>query len=119
MKRISHDSSDEVNIVIVSHGLTIRFFLMKWFKWTVEQFETLKNPKNCEFRVLQLGPTGEYSLAIHHDEKTLGTWGLSPEMIEDQKLRANGGDWNERKPSYLKSFFDTYAHEEDDNGDKK
>ena len=38
----------EENIVIVTHGRTLRIFLMRWFKWTVEEFESLRNPKNCE-----------------------------------------------------------------------
>lgn len=39
---------------------------------------------------MQLSDGGEYSLAIHHDEETLKAWGLSPEMIGDQKGRAWG-----------------------------
>ncbi|KAL0352649.1 UNVERIFIED_CONTAM: Phosphoglycerate mutase-like protein AT74 [Sesamum angustifolium] len=90
MKRFPQERGEEVNLVIVSHGLAIRIFLMRWFRWTVEQFEVLKNPKNCEFRVMQLGGRGEYSLAIHHDDEKLKAWGLSAEMIADQKLRAWG-----------------------------
>ncbi|KAL0442296.1 UNVERIFIED_CONTAM: Phosphoglycerate mutase-like protein AT74 [Sesamum latifolium] len=90
MKRFPQRRGEEVNLVIVSHGLAIRIFLMRWFRWTVEQFEVLKNPKNCEFRVMQLGGRGEYSLAIHHDDEKLEAWGLSAEMIADQKLRAWG-----------------------------
>ncbi|KAG4983459.1 hypothetical protein JHK87_028208 [Glycine soja] len=41
MNRLRHDPSNDLNFVIVSHGLTSRVFLMKWFKWTVEQFEHL------------------------------------------------------------------------------
>lgn len=40
------------NVLIVTHGMTLRVFLMRWFHWTVEEFETVKNPKNCEFFVL-------------------------------------------------------------------
>ena len=32
---------------IVSHGLTVRLFLMRWFHWSVEEYESLRNPKNC------------------------------------------------------------------------
>lgn len=110
MKRLCDDPCDELNIVIVSHGLAIRIFLMRWFKWTAEQFESLKSPKNCEFRVLELGSSGEYSLAIQHDEQTMNSWGLSPEMIEDQKQRAHAGHgeyiWKERSPWYLNTFFE-------------
>jgi broad specificity phosphatase PhoE len=43
------------NMIVVSHGLTIRLFLMRWFHWTVEEFEMLRNPRNCEFYVLDRG----------------------------------------------------------------
>ncbi|KAM0006037.1 putative histidine phosphatase superfamily, clade-1 [Helianthus debilis subsp. tardiflorus] len=39
MNRLNHDPSTDLNLIIVSHGLASRVFLMKWFKWTVEQFE--------------------------------------------------------------------------------
>ena len=32
---------------IVSHGMALRVFLMRWFHLTVEEFELLKNPMNC------------------------------------------------------------------------
>ncbi|GAB2233079.1 hypothetical protein Droror1_Dr00002294, partial [Drosera rotundifolia] len=61
---------------------------MKCFKWTVEQFVQLNNPGNYKFRVIQLGEGGDYSLAIHHIEEEMVEWGLSLEMIADQKWRA-------------------------------
>lgn len=36
------------NALIVTHGLTLRLFLMRWFHMTVEQYECLKNPHNCQ-----------------------------------------------------------------------
>ncbi|KAL4322079.1 hypothetical protein AHAS_Ahas14G0174600 [Arachis hypogaea] len=36
----------DMSLVIISHGLTIRVFLMRWFKWTVAQFEGLHNLDN-------------------------------------------------------------------------
>lgn len=36
------------NIGIVSHGMTNRLFLMRWFHAKVEEFESWRNPKNCE-----------------------------------------------------------------------
>jgi broad specificity phosphatase PhoE len=51
------------NVVIVSHGMTIRLFLMRWFHWTVEEFETLRNPKNAEIIIMEQDPrTGKYHL---------------------------------------------------------
>ncbi|KAL8518158.1 hypothetical protein ACS0TY_009494 [Phlomoides rotata] len=82
--------SDELNLIIITHGLTMNLFLMKWFNWTVDQIEALKSPGNCECWVLQLGPDGEYSLALHHQADEMKKWGLSDEMIREQIFRAHG-----------------------------
>ncbi|KAF3454412.1 hypothetical protein FNV43_RR04859 [Rhamnella rubrinervis] len=123
MKRLHRDPSQDLNLIILTHGLTLRVFLMKWFKWTAEQFESLKNPGNCEFRVMQLGDGGDYSLAIHHTEEELRQWGLSPEMIADQQWRATAkrGDCIEKCSWYLDAFFDHLADSDDSvaNGDDK
>ncbi|XP_030534752.1 phosphoglycerate mutase-like protein AT74 [Rhodamnia argentea] len=119
MNRLHIDPSHDLNLIIISHGLASRVFLMKWFKWTVEQFEHLNNLENCEFRVMQLGDGGEYSLAIHHTEEELRKWGLSSEMIADQKWRADArrGEWNEHCPWYLDAFFDVFAESDDNAGE--
>jgi broad specificity phosphatase PhoE len=41
------------NVVIITHGMAIRLFLMRWFHWTVEAFEVLANPKNGEIVVME------------------------------------------------------------------
>lgn len=73
-----------LNIVLVFHGLTMRVFLTRWFKWTTAQFEGLNNPVNCEVRVMQLGPGGEYSLAGVHSKEEMEIWGLTPTMIQGE-----------------------------------
>lgn len=40
------------NVLIVSHGLTMRLFCMRWFHWSVDFFESLSNPDNAETRTL-------------------------------------------------------------------
>lgn len=116
MKRLEQDEHSDINLVIVSHGLASRVFLMKWFKWTVEQFEMLNNFENCEFRVMQLGPAGDYSLAIHHTMEELVYWGLSAEMIEDQKWRASDkkGSWYENCPWHLDKFLGELKETDDE-----
>lgn len=42
------------NVVLITHGMTLRLFLMRWFRWTVEEFETLRNPKNADIIVMEL-----------------------------------------------------------------
>lgn len=41
------------NTLIITHGMTLRLFLMRWFHWSVEEFETLKNPKNCQIVTME------------------------------------------------------------------
>ncbi len=50
------------NAIIVTHGMAIRLFLMKWFHWTVEEFELLANPKNCEIVILEQDLNGKFRL---------------------------------------------------------
>ena len=39
-------------IVLVTHGLSMRLFLMRYFRWNVSEFEKVWNPRNCERWVL-------------------------------------------------------------------
>ena len=51
------------NVILVTHGMTLRMFLMRWFRWTVEEFETLRNPKNGDIVVMELdNTTNKYKL---------------------------------------------------------
>jgi broad specificity phosphatase PhoE len=42
------------NVLVVSHGLTIRCFVMRFLHLTVEQFEDMKNPLNAS--IITIGP---------------------------------------------------------------
>ncbi|KAK1143034.1 hypothetical protein N8T08_007098 [Aspergillus melleus] len=56
--------------VLVTHGLMTRIFLMKWYHWSVEYFEDLRNINHCEFVVMKLNPdNGKYVL-----QNQLRTW---------------------------------------------
>ncbi|KAK2750959.1 hypothetical protein FQN57_000034 [Myotisia sp. PD_48] len=56
--------------VLVTHGLMTRVFLMKWYHFSVEYFEDLRNINHCEFVVMQKDPdNGKY-----HLETKLRTW---------------------------------------------
>lgn len=60
------------NAVIVSHGMTVRLFLMRWFHWTVEEFETLRNPKNAEIIIMEQDElTGKYKLVTELKRKNI------------------------------------------------
>jgi broad specificity phosphatase PhoE len=38
----------DLDVVIITHGLTLRLFLMRWFQFTVDDFEITKNPANAQ-----------------------------------------------------------------------
>uniref|UniRef100_A0A1D2AFU0 Broad-range acid phosphatase DET1 n=1 Tax=Auxenochlorella protothecoides TaxID=3075 RepID=A0A1D2AFU0_AUXPR len=43
----------DATLVLVTHGLALRIFLMRWFHWTVEEFMGVFNPPNAEPLVLE------------------------------------------------------------------
>ncbi|PHH83802.1 hypothetical protein CDD83_2927 [Cordyceps sp. RAO-2017] len=55
--------------VLVTHGLMSRVFLMKWYHFTVEYFEDLRNIDHCEFLTMRKEDNGKYLL-----ENKLRTW---------------------------------------------
>ena len=56
--------------VLVTHGLMTRVFLMKWYHFSVEYFEDLRNMNHCEFVVMRKNPdNGKYIL-----QNQLRTW---------------------------------------------
>lgn len=50
------------NMIIYSHGITMRVFLMRWFHWSVEEFELLRNPRNCDIIHMSLKLNNKYNL---------------------------------------------------------
>ena len=50
------------NALIVTHGMTLRIFLMRWFHWSVEHFERVRNPENAKVVVMERGADGHYTL---------------------------------------------------------
>lgn len=50
------------NVLIVTHGYTLRVLLMRWLHWSVERFHVLKNPANASIWELRRGPDGRYAL---------------------------------------------------------
>lgn len=53
MRQIKRNQKD--NILIVAHGMTIRCLIARFLHLTVEQFEQMKNPKNCS--IITILPT--------------------------------------------------------------
>ncbi|PON62926.1 Histidine phosphatase [Parasponia andersonii] len=101
-----------MNLVIVSHGLTLRVFLMRWYKWTVKQFEGLNNFGNGKMIVMEKGYGGRYSLLVHHSEEELRKFGLTDDMLIDQEWQkfAKPGELNYGCPT-LNAFFPHFDEE--------
>ncbi|KJZ80293.1 hypothetical protein HIM_00143 [Hirsutella minnesotensis 3608] len=69
--------------VLVTHGLMSRVFLMKWYHFTVEYFEDLRNIDHCEFLLMRKQDNGKYLL-----ENKLRTWS----ELRRERALANGKD---------------------------
>jgi broad specificity phosphatase PhoE len=50
------------NIVLVCHGLFMRLFIMRFFKMSIEKFDLLANPHNCEIWIIEKNEQGIYEL---------------------------------------------------------
>lgn len=50
------------NCVLITHGLAIRLFIMRFFHLPVEDFERMTAPKNCDLVILELQKDGHYQL---------------------------------------------------------
>lgn len=71
--------------VLVTHGLMSRVFLMKWYHFTVEHFEDLRNINHCEFLLMRKNEeSGKYVL-----ENQLRTWSeLRRERLEQKQTES-------------------------------
>ena len=78
------DNTHGTTVILVTHGLTLRIFLMRWYKWTVEMFESVHNPSNSQILVMNQGSGGRYTLAVYHSHAELLEMGLTQRMIDDQ-----------------------------------
>ncbi|KAI1388796.1 phosphoglycerate mutase-like protein [Hypoxylon trugodes] len=84
--------------VLVTHGLMSRVFLMKWYHFSVEYFEDLRNVNHCEFLIMKKQKdSGKYDL-----ENNLRTWSelrrerAAIKAKEDKELTDTG---KEKEPS--------------------
>jgi broad specificity phosphatase PhoE len=44
---------ESCNLIIVTHGLSLRIVLARWLHWTVSEYESVFNPPNCAPIVLE------------------------------------------------------------------
>jgi broad specificity phosphatase PhoE len=69
MRQIERKHAERV--LIVTHGLTIRCFVMRFLHMTVEEFDILANPQNCDVVTLADADT------LEECQFTSGRWGVS------------------------------------------
>jgi len=61
------------NVLIVTHGFTMRVLLMRWFHYTVEHFHDMANSKNCQ--IITIGKNENERFEV-----------LTPWPLKSQKL---------------------------------
>jgi len=59
----SKGEEKSMTICIVTHGLALRLFLMRWFQYTVHEFERSYNPKNGRIVILEPAKGGGFELS--------------------------------------------------------
>ncbi len=69
MRQVERKAAEHV--LIVTHGLTLRCFVMRYLHLTVEQFDQLANPGNCDIVTIAEKHTLEAPMF------TTGRWGVS------------------------------------------
>eukprot|EP00756_Hemistasia_phaeocysticola_P061774 Hpha_TRINITY_DN5183_c0_g1::TRINITY_DN5183_c0_g1_i1::g.193014::m.193014 len=76
-----HFQRKDVNTILVTHGLAARLFIMRWFQYSVQEFEDSYNPPNCGVCCMHLrtSPCGSYSW-YELDNSTLDLLRLPPPL---------------------------------------
>ena len=69
-------------LVLVTHGIWARVFLMKWFRWSYEKFESLRNIPNCQYLIMKKNVDDRYEL-----KTPLKTWDDLDEGELDEAVR--------------------------------
>ena len=74
-------------LVLVTHGIWARVFLMKWFRWSYEEFESLRNIPHCQYLIMKrLEETDRFQL-----KTPLKTWDDLPEEEVDEEVEKEFG----------------------------
>jgi broad specificity phosphatase PhoE len=75
-------------VLIVTHGFTVRCFVLRFLHLTVQQYETIRNPDHCDLvTIAPIQPGATYQF-------TKGNWGVSglrlyAQPVGDQPSAAN------------------------------
>ena len=69
---------EDTNMILCTHGLTLRLFLMRWFHWTVAEYERIANPSNSQPIILERRD----DISIEQSMHTKECYVLSKESME-------------------------------------
>jgi len=87
----SFESGRAQNYVLVTHGISIRVFLARYFRYSIDQFNLLANPQNCEMIIL--GHDGEGRLDLDgRCELELKQRAAAKDYTDGKEEQANDGD---------------------------
>ncbi|KAK9371005.1 histidine phosphatase superfamily [Lipomyces kononenkoae] len=109
-RQFSSDKFAKV-LILVTHGLMTRVFLMKWYRWTVERFESLKNVNYCEFVVMERQENDKYLL-----KNKMRTWNDPlPDPIITTTTTSPDSDGNsiEEKQNQIRMLYEQVKKEEE------
>ena len=59
---------EDANMILCTHGLTLRLFLMRWFHWTVAEYERIANPSNSQPIILERRDSISIEASMHTKE---------------------------------------------------
>jgi len=88
----SFDMNRSRNYVLVTHGISIRVLLARYFRYTIHQFNMLANPRNCEMVVLghdglgRLRLQGRYNLHLKERAEANGNKASDDKEKKDARL---------------------------------
>ncbi len=77
MRQVRRKGADRV--LIVSHGTTIRTFVTRFMHLTVEDYESMRNPKNCD--IITITDEGSGDMEQFHT----GKWGVSGLRLRSER----------------------------------
>lgn len=76
------------NVLIVTHGLTMRLLLMRMNRWSPDTFETVWNPENCGIWILKKDLSLDADLPYVLDDSE----GSMPKSTRNLKVYFKGGE---------------------------
>lgn len=75
-------------VVIVCHGMVIRAFLMRFFQLSVEEFDQMVNPNNCD--QLTIARRGQVQTPLY----TTSHWAMAGDLTLRER-KADAWDWSQ------------------------